>query len=472
MSRSEKRYFMLDAKKSGRSVSRYLTLFNHIGKMEQWDEERLKKKFPKNLSSDKAYLYEAILRSMRDYRSASSKAAQIKERLTDARFLYERGLYGQSNVRIAQAKNLARQLEDNFSLLEINKEEQVSLFDRKAGVALAHIEQLNEDRERILEAIQEELIYLDLYYRLLIEVRKEFNLKDEKSINELNARLPMELLNRENFPASPHAQRGYFLCKAAYYNLIGDLDQVYKNQEKVLEWWESHPFIKEENYHRYINNVYNLINTSHKINKYKAVYDKWVKKLEAGKNTLSYHNQKAIFRTLSVSRLLHLLNEGDFKGAKNILPEIIEGANKFGLKNSMVLAGNIFIVNFLVKDYKSCIAWAEYIIKSLKKTGRDDIRRYVRVFTIIAYYELGDIDKAEGAMRAINRHFKAVGFSKERFEYIVVNKYLRKIFNAPISEYQEALKELYSFLNKIKTTSRKELPIGLDELLIWIEDKL
>ncbi len=60
MSKSEKRYFVLDAKKSGRTDSRYLNLFDAINDMEDYDEEPLKKRYAANLSSDKAYLNEDI----------------------------------------------------------------------------------------------------------------------------------------------------------------------------------------------------------------------------------------------------------------------------------------------------------------------------------------------------------------------------------------------------------------------------
>ena len=81
MSKSEKRYFTLDAKKSGKEGAKYLSLFQMINGMDEYNEAKLKTKIKKNLSSDKGYLYEAILRSMRDYRSAKSRAAQIKERI-------------------------------------------------------------------------------------------------------------------------------------------------------------------------------------------------------------------------------------------------------------------------------------------------------------------------------------------------------------------------------------------------------
>ena len=221
MSKSEKRYFVLDAKKSGRRASRYLALFEALSKMEEFDEEKLKKKFPKNLPSDKAYLYEAILRSMRDYRSAASKAAQVKERLMDARFLYERGLYDQSNVRIMQAKALATELEDNFSLLEIIREEQLSLYDRRVRVDLKMLKKLENEKKEILTGIHEEMDYLNLYFTLIVEVYKEGTLKDETSIDAFNRRFPIKQLNESHLPNSALAIRRFYLCNAIYYRLLG-----------------------------------------------------------------------------------------------------------------------------------------------------------------------------------------------------------------------------------------------------------
>ena len=114
MSKSEKRYFTLDAKKSSSKGSKYLVLFQAVNDMELYDEAKLKKKFGKNLRYDKSYLYEAIMRSMRDYRSANSYAARIKEMILDAQYLYERGLYEQCGERLEEARNLANDLDDQI----------------------------------------------------------------------------------------------------------------------------------------------------------------------------------------------------------------------------------------------------------------------------------------------------------------------------------------------------------------------
>ncbi len=471
MSKTEKRYFVLDAKKSGRTASRYLSLFDTINQMEDYDEEVLKKEFPKNLSSDKAYLYEAILRSMRVYRSQSSKAVRMKERLMDARYLYERGLYDQSTSRILEAKAMATELEDQFALLEINKEEQVSLFDRRAKVQLEHIETLKREQEITLKAISGELKYLDLNYRLGLEVTREFNLKDDGSIQALNQRIPVELLGEKNKPRSPQALRRFYLCNAVYYNLLGDLEKVYHYFLKAAEWWDDYPALKEEEFHRYIINIYNLVNVAYKFEKYYPSAQKWLQKLKSEQLSKSYHNEKIIFLHFSISNLLHLLNQNDFKSAHNLLPEIIEGQNKFGLKKSIVLTGNIATVYFLVKDYENCVRQTDIISKNLKSTGREDIHRLMRIYKIISLFEMDKIEEAESATRSANRLFKAHRVQKNRFENLVVNYYLRNIFNAPINELKYAVADFERYLEELKTNHNEGIPLGVEELLIWLRNR-
>ncbi len=472
MSKSEKRYFVLDAKKSGRTDSRYLALFDAINDMEDYDEEPLKQRFAANLSSDKAYLYEAILRSMRDYRSQSSKAAQVKERLMDARYLYERGLYDQSTERIAEAKAMAAELEDQFTLLEINREEQVSLIDRRAKVQLEHIEKLNEERAQNTKAIDEELRYLDFYYRLLLELYKDFNLKDEQSIKALQTRLPLQLLDEENTPSSPQAVRRYYLCNMLYYNLLGNLEKVYTYSKKAVSWWADYPALKEEEFYRYISDINNLVNTCYKMEgKFIEAYD-WYEKLKNEKSSGSLHNQKIFFRYLSLSRLLYHLNKNEFSDAGKLLPEIIEGMNKFGLKKNIALAGNIATVYFLVGDHLNCIKWVDHILKTMKNNGRMDIQRIMRLYKIISLYELDEFEQIDLEVRSSNRFFKSYDAGSEAIEEVILNVYLRQIFNAPLSEFKPSIRHLKQYLTEIKAQPNAENLLGIDELLIWANSKL
>ncbi|MBI1224861.1 MAG: hypothetical protein GC192_06455 [Bacteroidetes bacterium] len=472
MSKSEKRYFVLDAKKGGRNDSRYLTLFGAINNMEEYDEAPLKKRFAANLSSDKAYLYEAILRSMRDYRSQSSKAAQVKERLMDARYLYERGLYDQSTERISEAKAMAAELEDQFTLLEINREEQVSLFDRRARVQLEHIEKLNEEREKTLKAIDEELKYLDLYYRLSLELSRDFNPNDEHRIEILKMNLPINLLDEKNKPKSPQAIRRFFQCNMTYFSISGELEKVYYFSNKAVEWWENLPILKEEEFYRYINNVSNLVNTCYKIDGKAQEANQWYEILKNERQNSSLHNQKVIFQYLSLSKLLYHLNQNEFTEASKLLPDIIDGLNKFGLKKNIALVGNIATVYFLVGDYANCIKWVDNIIKNMKNSGRLDIQRIMRIYKIVSLYELNDFERIDLEIRAANRFYKSNDFGHEAMEEIVLNVYLRQIIDAPIFEIKHSIINLRQYLIEIKRQPNSENLLGLDELTIWVDSKM
>ena len=471
MSKSEKRYFVLDAKKSGRTASRYLSLFDAINSMEEYNEEPLKLQFPKNLSSDKAYLYEAILRSMRDYRSKSSKAAQVKERLMDAKYLHERGLYEQSNNRILEAKAISKDLEDQFTLLEILREEQLSLYDRRVRVDFHQINTLREEKEVILNFIDEELKYVDLYFLLLIEVFRGAAPKGE-ALEELKQRIPLEWLDKQNLPSSPRAQRRFFLCNALYGRLLGDTERQYVFYLKAVNWWSGFPALKAEEFHRYVSDVGNLVSTCYNKEALFPEAQRWIDRLKNEEYSDNYHDQRFVFLTLSMTNLLHLLNRREFAQAHKLLPEIVDGMNRFGLKKSIFILSNIVVTYFLAEDYENCVKWVEQITKNSKTGTREDIQKLIRLFELISLFEMGEIDALESALRATGRYFKKGNLTEDRFESIVLNQHLKRIFNAPVGELKRAYSDFNVYLEDVNQNLKSERPIGLDEFMIWVRKHL
>ncbi|MCR9289576.1 MAG: hypothetical protein NXI23_19550 [Bacteroidetes bacterium] len=467
MSKSEKRYFTLDAKKSGKEAAKYLSLFQTVNNMEEYNEQKLKDKFKKSLSSDKGYLYEAILRSMRDYRSAKSRASQVKERIMDSRYLYERGLYNQFEERLQDAKEMVIELDDNFTLLEIIKEEQLAkqnLTLYSQGY-LKGLEQVNLEKSHTIEAVLEELKYLDLYFKLAIQLTKEFELKDELKKQELNKIIPKEIFCESYTPTSPHAKLRYIKCKAFYFQLIGEDDEVFKNWKEVLDWWEAHPKIKEEDFFRYIIDVSNFLNTCFKITKYKNLIPGFLSKLEKEKPR-SNHDQGILFHKLTLSKLLYCFSKNEFEEAKKLIPEIENGLKKHNLPNDLVIVGNVVFMLFMTNDYKDCHIWSQKIIQK-KSDKREDIQRIVRILNVICLYEIGDIDQLDSAMRAVSRYFKYQKISSRAFEVKVYN-FLKKIFNASISDRKSILIDFNNFLKAFRQETKNKQILGLDILLYWV----
>jgi hypothetical protein len=100
---------------------RYLALFDRILSMDKWDETVLKKDDNPYLAQDKKYLYETILKLMREYRSKRSAQIQVRNMLQDVEYLNEKELYHHAQKLIIKAKKLAQKYEDNIALIQISQ---------------------------------------------------------------------------------------------------------------------------------------------------------------------------------------------------------------------------------------------------------------------------------------------------------------------------------------------------------------
>nr|MBX2878041.1 hypothetical protein [Saprospiraceae bacterium] len=473
MSKSEKRYFTLDAKKSSSKGSKYLVLFQAVNDMEIYDEAKLKKKFGKNLRYDKSYLYEAIMRSMRDYRSANSYAARIKEMILDAKYLYERGLYEQCGERLEEAKQLAVELDDQLSLLEINKAERLLIRQTKGKNYDKKITSLIQQKEASVHAIKEELHYEDHLDRLYVDINKRFELKREEEIREFKKKYPVSLFEASSVDLSQRATLRYYQSCALYYQLLRESDQVLDYYSKVVHWWDQNEKIKIEEFYKYIIDVSNLLHgfyTKEAYHEFPALIEKLEK--ETPRN---HHDQGVVFQKATIYKLLYYINTGYDQG----IEEVVEGVKK-GLDKYQITAGsrNVLIFNtsvmlFMLEKFEQCVAWNTRIIRGEKYITRRDIRSGVMLLNLVANYELNDLDKFESFQRAIYRYYAKHGtLETYSFENRVLS-FFRELSAAPAREVPKVYEALQSDLVQLKNNPKFKVSLGLDELLLlWVNSKL
>jgi hypothetical protein len=359
MSKSEKRYFTIDAKKSGRNSSKYLELFQSINQMEVYNEQKLQKKFGKTLPFDKSYLYDAILRSMRDYRSSKSRAARIKEMILDTNYLYERGLYQQSEERLKQARGLAEELDDQLALLEISREQLNHAWVTKPKDYGLQIKQLLEEKDLYIHHINEELQYLALCYQ--IQMAKNQTNADKKQF------LPT-LFDEDQYPSAAHAQRRFLQSCALYFDLIGqDIEKANKYYSRMVEWWDQYPAIKEEEYTRYLADFFNLLHNSY----HQKNYQQFKRLLEhIGKETpTSRHDQELLFKQKTNYQLLYHINFGVEEGHEDLLNQVSEGLSTFKLNpvSQLIIVFNITILLFILDRHDQCIEWCDKVLKQYNR---------------------------------------------------------------------------------------------------------
>lgn len=464
MSKSEKRYFTLDAKKSGRGKSNYLELFRAINQMEEYDEGKLQKRFGKNLPSDKSYLYEAILRSMRDYRSAKSRTAAIKEMILDAKYLYERGLYPQVEDRLQQAEALAHELDDQLSLLEISREQLHYIWVTKPKGYGEEIRRLLEEKDHCIDNINEELRFLSLSYQ--IQMAKG----QAQPAQELG--LSPTLFEEEQLPSSAHAQRRFLQSGALYHDfLANDAAQANVYYSKMLDWWDDHPAIKEEEYARYLADFFNLLHISYNQKQY-TQFEQLLHKIDQERPT-NYSDQRLLFKQLSNYRLLYHINLGVTEGQDELIEQVEEGIATYKLNpvSQLIIAFNLTVYLFVLDRFEQCSYWCGRVLKEYnRKVNSENFRLATQLINLLCCYELEDIDRFESALRALQRHLKQSSY-EGRFFRAVTQQGRKMASTSP----KQAKKLLPSFAKGIRTLrdAGEKPPLGMDDLLLnWINARL
>ena len=468
MSKSEKRYFTLDAKKSGRRSSNYLELFQAINQMDDYDEQKLQKKFGKNLPSDKSYLYESILRSMRDYRSSKSRAARIKEMILDARYLYERGLYPQSEERFKQAKELAKELDDQLSLLEISREQLNYTWVTKPKSYGTIINQLLEEKDHFIENINEELHYLSLSYK--IQMAKN-SISPEAQAEEIATQFPSASNTEDFYPDSAHAQRRYLQSLALFNNLLTeDVEKANTYYSKMVAWWDDYPSIKEEEYVRYISDVFNLFNVAYTQKNY-AQFEQLLTKLENEKPT-NYHDQRLLFKQLTNYKLLYYINLGVEDGHEELIEQVSQGMNAYKLNpvSQLIIAFNLTLLLFILDKHSICLEWCEKISKHYnRKVNNEHFRLATLLINLLCSYEEDEIEKVDSAIRSLQRHTKQSDYKGIFFKE--TGQLIRKLSYSAAKKHPDLFLLFEQKITQLRQGGETP-PMRMDELALnWIKSK-
>lgn len=213
LTRGERQNFKVRANKTG-SKKKYLTIFDAILRMENYDEEKLMRKFKgesfiKSFSSFKYYLYKIILDSLVD--SDQAESTELNTLSQKIRILSNKGLYAHLNLLLKRAKKLAGE-QENFSVLLklLNLERNALKFSRER-------KQLSER----LNAIWKTELEVE---EKMINLRRYVHLRDEIMIH-LRDRISQST-----------AQRKQFLDYLASHPLMQGLEQAKSVRTQII-WW-------------------------------------------------------------------------------------------------------------------------------------------------------------------------------------------------------------------------------------------
>lgn len=474
LSQAEKRYFKIFCF-SQKVDNNYLKLFELMVKQEVYDEEKIRKKFKgerflKQLHVTKNYLYQLLLKSLRNYHSTISADAEIKSLLRNVEILFVKELYGSSFSELKKAEKLATNFENQTALLEIiNWKKKFRLT--KSGTDIGSLQDLILIEKNIIEGI----VLQNENWELTSDVFHFFKTNKKRLEDFLKKRPPTD---------SPLQRQILFYNLEYIYNVMnGEPTKGLASLDFMIDLYEKNPTrIKDDpsSYARVMNNKVSyfifqkqythVLTLLEKIRAIPIIYQlKNAQKFSIKLQLRTYNIELEMYRDIKEFE----------KGV-----EVIVQAEKYLLENEKIISPDYHVmlryqfayIYFMQKDYSNSLKWVNEIIQTPFKNYRKDLQSYARILNLMIHFELGNIIVLKYAVENCRRFLKKpADFQGETtvlpFAKVLLH-FFSKICNAPHSHYPQLFEKLKEDLLDAQPPILNDSILDYLDIKSWLVEKL
>jgi hypothetical protein len=454
----------------------YIKLFNFISTLNEYDEDTVKNAFKnetfvKHLPSEKNQLLHHILKSLRHFRIESSKTAEINEQIKNIQLLFNKSLYKQSRKVLNRVKEEAYKYELFYYILEIIDLEKV-VIDMEAHfgqVTNITIEKLIEEENEIYQKI-EQLTHFEkllsqlnrlstklLFARTKTDVQEIEKMEKDSILNDT-----VNITSKKSFITSLHV-------KGLAARLLNKTDEMFDAFQSLVFAMENNPSLISELPKSYVV-AHGYIIRHYAIKKLYTDGFKTIDKLKAlwlNPEFKSIDLQIAIFSNSYINEMLLYAYIGQHDKAKNVIPAVIKGLEKYEAKINEEELLRIYhvmtMVHFGIGEYSKALHWVNRIINSNYSELRQDIIRISKLVNLIIHFELGNEDLLPYIYKSTTRfvsgldnkydfetlfleHFKKVALSKrdsrQANSFIKFKEEMQNVFKDP---YEKNALEYFNF---------------------------
>ena len=383
----------------------YIKLFNYIASLDEYDEEQVKvhfknETFIKHLPSEKNQLLHHVLKSLRHFRIENNAVAQINEKIKNIQILFNKSLYKQARKVLNDVKEQAYEYELFYYILEIIDLEKV-VIDMEAHfgqITNITIEKLIEEEVDIYKKIEQLTHFEKLLSRLhqlsakMLFVRTKEDVDEiEKTLNDSVLLSSSDINSQKSFITSLH-------IKGLAARLLNKPDEMFDAFQSLIYTLENNPSLISELPKSYVQ-AHGYVVRFYAIKRLYTDGFKTIDKLKAlwlGPAFKSTDLQIAIFSNSYINEMLLYAYIGQHDKAKNVIPVVIKGLEKYEAKINeeelLRIYQVITMVYFGVGEYSKALHWVNRIINSNYAELRQDIIRISKLINLIIHFELGNDD--------------------------------------------------------------------------------
>lgn len=410
LNKSEKRHFRLYAgqgMQGGKGI--YLDLYDHLLAAGSWSEPAIKqafsgKKFIDQLHVARVRLQALILEALRSYDAGQSYQLEFSRRLDEIDILHRRRLFPACQRAITSAMRKAQALElplQELSLLQwaMRMERQKSGDNLSARLAPFHTQNQVVAYKVMVEA--DLLKVADAMIALLPQHAE--NTLDAKAQAD---RLLQSPVLRTPLAAMAFEARILYRYIYSYHALVqGDTRAYCDCQRQLVEVWDSCPARKDLEEDRYVRMLIGYADSTLAVGAFEEssrIIAKVSRRLD--KSARLQHREKA--RLLNLQLSLHIDTHAWEDAAlmeQEIEATLQDASIAIPPLARVALVSNLLVAMLISARWPSVLHWARRLEQEAGPQSAEQWRAMIRYARWIAWYESGDHDPLETALRQAQR---------------------------------------------------------------------
>lgn len=476
MSAQEKRYFKLCAsfynKKSGNHCLRLfeLTERRKPNNSRELAEIVQDEPFAGQVAYIKNQLTEQVLDSLASYNSDKRTLITLYRLIEHADVLVERGLYQHAGKVLERARKKAEATDQYPLLLELLARERALLFRHVTETFEADLAKIYARQLHILEMLQLIASYRQMADTMQIAASRYAVAPSTADRDSMNAIISALDAHGSERPLPFTARLAEYNIRGTHALLTGDAAAALEQFRDAVQLWQQHPLMIDEypvQYLRYLQNYLNCLLDTNDSKEFAAVASEFRRRATATSET-----QFRFLKELWNIEFLFYLNRGDMEGAAGLIADIEQSLQASGEHiepaSFITLCHNCIVYYFLTGQYARCLAHINNLLGETRIDLKRDLLGFARVFSLIAHFELGNIDILDAQIRSARHYLKKLGAAGALEQTIL--KSIGALIGSSAGT-RDIFKALRSRLIEILHTGGYE-PSGLGEVLFWVESHL
>ncbi len=479
LSKAEKRHFKLYVNRhSNEKEPLIVKLFDVFDKQKVLDEEKIVKSFPKlkpnTLSNQRAHLYEQLLSSLRLLHN-DDPSIRIKELISFADVLHNKGLYKQSLLQLSKAKQMAIRNQMDILRLEIVELEKKIETRYVTGSTPNRAEELTTESQSLRKQFYSSGSWSDLALSLYDYFLKFGHVRNQEQLEEITDFFKKNAPQKTDADDADHIY--YYQSYVWYYHIIQNFPLCYKYSKLWCDLFSKNKVLIQEEPEMYIRGFHNMLSSlffCDDVKRFRSSLDE-LKHFIDGRNEVFNENQLIqSFTYLETGRLNLYFLEGRFtEGAeycKVFEKKLTVYESRLDIHRKLIFQYKMASLKFGSGDFHGALRHLNVIINNPAIALKEDIQSYARFLGLIVHYELGNDDLIYFQIKSTYRFMlKLKNFQKVHeaiFKFLRQSTYMDRKTLIP---HFEALR---AELIEIIEDRFERRPMLYLDIISWLESKI